>query len=269
MPKLKTIENEMRTAARAEGLCSFPNSDEWIIREEESKEFWTRYVLKFAKKTYQDWSFDKKHKDLTELLDRKQKRIADLERQIANLENRLYVVPKQDNEAQEMEEPAPKLSENERHGEWIYKNGEWIHDDEETDPVVFQECFSKESQLDGTGHEEIMITRITAEDKKNVISHIHDPAVSLTQFADNLLKTGFSDPLKKLLLGQKARMTKQVNAQELQTYWGVFNSRHECIAVFDYANKRAAEEKMKELSSGERGNHFIQLVKEPMQANHS
>lgn len=258
------IEDEMRTAARAEDLCSFPNSAEWIIREEESKEFWSRYVLQYAKKTYQDWSFDEKHKSLTELLDRKQKHIADLENQIADLENRLYAVSKLDVEAREPEDPASNCNENERHGEWFYINGEWIHEDEESDPVVSKSSFSEESQMDGTDHDEIMITKITPEDQENAISRIYDPAVSLTQFAEYLLKNGFSAPLRKVLLSRKARMPKQVNKQRLRAYWGVFNSEHKRMAVFNYADKRAAETKAKELSSGARGNHFIQLVKEPI-----
>jgi hypothetical protein len=50
----------------------------------------------------------------------------------------------------------------------------------------------------------------------------------------------------------------------LKAYWGVFNSGLKRLAVFEYADKRAAEKKAKELANGPKGNHFIQLVKEPI-----
>ena len=61
-----------------------------------------------------------------------------------------------------------------------------------------------------------------------------------------------------------ATRKKVVKDVRLKAYWGVFNSGLKRLAVFEYADKRAAEKKAKELSSGSKGNHFIQLVKEPI-----
>ena len=51
----EAIEAEMKEAARAEGLCSFDNSDEWLERTDNTKAFWNRFVLKYAKKTHEEW----------------------------------------------------------------------------------------------------------------------------------------------------------------------------------------------------------------------
>ena len=63
---------------------------------------------------------------------------------------------------------------------------------------------------------------------------------------------------------KRATRKKVVKEARLKAYWGVFNSGLKRLAVFEYADKRAAEKKAKELSSGSKGNHFIQLVKEPI-----
>ena len=63
---------------------------------------------------------------------------------------------------------------------------------------------------------------------------------------------------------KRATRKKVVKEVRLKAYWGVFNSSLKRLAVFEYADKRAAEKKAKELSSGSKGNHFIQLVKEPI-----
>lgn len=63
---------------------------------------------------------------------------------------------------------------------------------------------------------------------------------------------------------KRATRKKVVKDVRLKAYWGVFNSGLKRLAVFEYADKRAAEKKAKELSSGSKGNHFIQLVKEPI-----
>ncbi len=53
----EAIEDEMKKAARAEGRCSFDNSDEWLVRDNLgfSEDFWRRFVQKYAKKTHAEW----------------------------------------------------------------------------------------------------------------------------------------------------------------------------------------------------------------------
>ena len=68
----------------------------------------------------------------------------------------------------------------------------------------------------------------------------------------------------KKVAKKRATRKKVVKDVRLKAYWGVFNAGMKRLAVFEYADKRAAEKKAKELSNGPKGNHFIQLVKEPI-----
>ena len=51
----EAIESEMKRAAKAEGLCSFPNSREWLKRTASAKDFWDRFAKKYAKRTVAEW----------------------------------------------------------------------------------------------------------------------------------------------------------------------------------------------------------------------
>ena len=68
----------------------------------------------------------------------------------------------------------------------------------------------------------------------------------------------------KKVAKKRATRKKVVKDVRLKAYWGVFNAGMKRLAVVEYADKRAAEKKAKELSNGPKGNHFIQLVKEPI-----
>ena len=52
----EAIESEMKKAARAAGICSFDNSDEWLKRTDISKDFWDKFVRNYAKKTHAEWA---------------------------------------------------------------------------------------------------------------------------------------------------------------------------------------------------------------------
>lgn len=62
----------------------------------------------------------------------------------------------------------------------------------------------------------------------------------------------------KKVAAKKPSRKKTAKEARLKAYWGVFSSAMKRMAMFDYADKRAAEKKAAELG----GNHFIQLVKE-------
>ena len=46
--------------------------------------------------------------------------------------------------------------------------------------------------------------------------------------------------------------------------WGVFDAGMKQVAIFDYNQRAAAEEKLADLQSKKKGTHFLQIVKEPM-----
>jgi hypothetical protein len=48
----------------------------------------------------------------------------------------------------------------------------------------------------------------------------------------------------------------------LKAYWGVFNQMMKRIALFEYAERKAADKKAGELGAGGKTPHFVQLVKE-------
>lgn len=46
--------------------------------------------------------------------------------------------------------------------------------------------------------------------------------------------------------------------------WGVFDGGMKQIAIFDYNQRAAADEKLALLNAKKSGSHFVQIVKEPM-----
>jgi uncharacterized Zn finger protein (UPF0148 family) len=66
-------------------------------------------------------------------------------------------------------------------------------------------------------------------------------------------------PVKeKKVAVKKPSRKKTAKEVRLKAYWGVFNATMKRLAMFEYADKRAAEKKASELG----GNHFVQMVKE-------
>src|SRR5215472_473414 len=60
----------------------------------------------------------------------------------------------------------------------------------------------------------------------------------------------------------KPRKPKAV--PRMRARWGVFDSSMKQVAIFDYNQRAAADEKAAELAAKKNGSFFLQLVKEPM-----
>jgi hypothetical protein len=60
------------------------------------------------------------------------------------------------------------------------------------------------------------------------------------------------------------RPRKQKAPPRLRARWGVFDAGMKQVAVFDYNQRAAAEEKLADLLVKKKGIHFLQIVKEPM-----
>jgi len=72
-------------------------------------------------------------------------------------------------------------------------------------------------------------------------------------------------PKKAKAAKPKARKTTKVKApQRMRVRWAVVNDSLKQIAVFDYPNRSAADEKAADLIGKGKGHHFVRLVKEPM-----
>jgi hypothetical protein len=61
---------------------------------------------------------------------------------------------------------------------------------------------------------------------------------------------------------KKSRKPK--DAPRLRARWGVFDGAMKQVAVFDYNQRTAADDKLAELNAKKKGAYFLQLVKEPM-----
>ena len=62
----------------------------------------------------------------------------------------------------------------------------------------------------------------------------------------------------KKAAAKKPSRKKTVKEARMKAYWGVFSPAMKRLAMFEYADKKAAEKKASELGA----THFIQLVKE-------
>jgi hypothetical protein len=63
----------------------------------------------------------------------------------------------------------------------------------------------------------------------------------------------------------KVRKPRKVKAPPRQRVrWGIFDAGMKQVAVFDYNQRVAADEKLVDLQSKKKGLHFIQLIKEVM-----
>jgi hypothetical protein len=63
----------------------------------------------------------------------------------------------------------------------------------------------------------------------------------------------------------RAKKPRKVKAPpRLRARWGVFDGSMNQIAVFDYNQRAAADEKLADLLARKKGIHFLQIVKEPM-----
>jgi hypothetical protein len=68
---------------------------------------------------------------------------------------------------------------------------------------------------------------------------------------------------KKAPAGRKRSSAKKARPR-MRARWGVFDSGMKQVAVFDYNQRAAAEEKLANLRATRKGTHFMQIVKEPM-----
>ncbi|RLS79589.1 MAG: hypothetical protein DWI03_01370 [Planctomycetota bacterium] len=66
----------------------------------------------------------------------------------------------------------------------------------------------------------------------------------------------------KKAAAKKPARKKTAKETRLKAYWGVFNQGMKRLAMFEYADKKAAEKKAAELVASSRAHHFIQLIKE-------
>ena len=70
---------------------------------------------------------------------------------------------------------------------------------------------------------------------------------------------------KKAPAAPKAKKPRKPKTPpRLRARWGVFNGAMKQVAIFDYNQRTAAQEKLADLLDKQKGPHFLQIVKEPM-----
>jgi hypothetical protein len=57
---------------------------------------------------------------------------------------------------------------------------------------------------------------------------------------------------------------KKKEAPRMCARWGVFDASMKQVAIFDYKNRAAADEKVADLIAKKKAVHFLQIVKEPI-----
>ena len=68
---------------------------------------------------------------------------------------------------------------------------------------------------------------------------------------------------KKPAAKKPSRRTVAKEAR-MKAFWGVFTQAYKRVAMFEYADKKAADKKAAELVASSRAHHFVGLVKEPI-----
>jgi len=70
---------------------------------------------------------------------------------------------------------------------------------------------------------------------------------------------------RKAATAPKVRKVRAKKApRRMRALWGVFDGGMKQVAIFDYNQRAAAEEKLADLLTKKKGVHFLQIVKEPM-----
>ena len=62
----------------------------------------------------------------------------------------------------------------------------------------------------------------------------------------------------------RAKKPRKVKAPRMRACWGVFDGGMKEVAIFDYNQRAAAEEKLAALLGKQKGVYFLQIVKRPM-----
>jgi hypothetical protein len=78
-------------------------------------------------------------------------------------------------------------------------------------------------------------------------------------------ETAKKKPADKEKAPRKSRAKKKTGDVRLKAFWGVFNQSLKRVALYEYSDKRQADKKAAELSSGGKSPHFVKPVKEVIQ----
>ena len=91
------------------------------------------------------------------------------------------------------------------------------------------------------------------------------PGADTEDGADDEAPRPAKKPAKAKAPAAKARKPRRPKvAPRMRARWGVFDASMKQVAIFDYNQRAAADEKAAELAAKKNGTFFLQMVKEPM-----
>ncbi len=64
----------------------------------------------------------------------------------------------------------------------------------------------------------------------------------------------------------KKKAKKVAKEVRLKAFWGVFNQSLKRVALYEYSERKQADKKASELSTSQKTPHFVQVVKEQIEA---
>lgn len=72
-------------------------------------------------------------------------------------------------------------------------------------------------------------------------------------------------PKKKAATPAKRKSRSAAKEVRMKAFWGVFNQSFKQVAIFEYNERAAADEKAAELSGSQKQPHFVQPVKKEIE----
>jgi len=92
-----------------------------------------------------------------------------------------------------------------------------------------------------------------------------EPGADMEDGDDDEAPRPAKKPAKAKAPAAKASKPRKPKAvPRMRARWGVFDSSMKQVAIFDYNQRAAADEKAAELAAKKNGTFFLQIVKEPM-----
>ena len=100
--------------------------------------------------------------------------------------------------------------------------------------------------------------------------HVLREQVSQAEQLKEVAADSATEPAKKRLKAKVSALpkVKKVRAKKapprVRARWGIFDGAMKQVAIFDYSERAAAEEKLEDLQSKKKGSYWLQIVKEAM-----
>ena len=72
-------------------------------------------------------------------------------------------------------------------------------------------------------------------------------------------------PRKKRAKNKSKKSPKKKSPTRLKALWGIFNEKFERVDLFEYSQRKEADEARRKLDDSEKMSHFVRVVKVPLE----